>query len=320
MTAGPGKASAPPQPSGSAQAGAAPSPLLVASGPVVFVCLWSTGFIAAGLALPHVGAMTFLGLRFALVVPLLAGLALLAGARWPDRGADWLHLAIAGVLVQAVYLGGVFIAIGLGLGPAETALIVSLHPVVVAVLAGPVLGERVIWRQWAGLVLGFAGVALVVADGLSGDLALWSAYLACIASLAGIALGTLYQKRFCGSFDLRTGNAIQFFAAGLVTVPIAWLLEDLAVSWAIDFVGALAWAVLVLSIGAISLLYWMLRRGAATAVSSLFFMVPPVTALMSWAIFGEAFDLEELAGMILAVTGVALAQGRFRPAGRRGRT
>jgi len=296
-----------------------PSRALVLSGPVVFVGLWSTGFIAAGLALPYVGALTFLGLRFLLVVPLLAGLALLAGAAWPARALDWLHLAIAGVLVQAAYLGGVFIAIGLGLGPAETALIVSLHPVVVAVLAGPVLRERVVWRQWAGLVLGFAGVALVVADGLSGDLALWTAYLACIASLAGIALGTLYQKRFCGSFDLRTGNAVQFLAAALVTVPLALLLEGFAVTWAADFVGALAWAVLVLSIGAISLLYWMLRRGAATAVSALFFMVPPVTALMSWAIFGEVYGLEELAGMVLAVTGVALAQagpGR-RAAGRR---
>ncbi|MEQ8347823.1 MAG: DMT family transporter [Sneathiellaceae bacterium] len=282
----------------------------VLAGPAIFVGLWSTGFIAAGLALPYSGALTFLALRFVLVVPLLAGLALLAGARWPSGLRNWLHLAIAGVLVQAVYLGGVFIAIGLGLGPAETALIVSLHPVVVAVLAGPMLGERVIWRQWLGLALGLAGVALVVADGLSGNLALWTAYLACGASLAGIALGTLYQKRFCGSFDLRTGNAVQFMAAGLVALPLAWGLEGLAVTWSADFAGALVWAVLVLSIGAISLLYWMLRRGAATAVSSLFFMVPPVTALMSWAIFGESFGLEELAGMLLAVTGVALAQAR----------
>lgn len=289
---------------------AAPPRLLVLAGPAVFVGVWSTGFIAAGLALPYTGALTFLALRFALVVPLLAGLALLAGARWPSRWQDWLHLSLAGVLVQAVYLGGVFVAIGVGLGPGEAALLVSLHPVVVAVLAAPVLGEGVSWRQWVGLLLGFVGVVLVVSDGLSGDLGLWPAYLACGASLAGIALGTLYQKRFCGSFDLRTGNAVQFLAAGIVALPLAWWLEGLRIEWSADFVGALAWAVLVLSIGAISLLYWMLRNGAATAVSSLFFMVPPVTALMSWAIFGESFGWEELTGMVLAATGVALAQRR----------
>jgi len=296
-----------------AAAGAARPPrFLLLGGPACFVLLWSTGFIAAGLALPYVGPLTFLALRFALVVPLLAGLALLAGAAWPARRRDWLHLSVAGVLVQAVYLGGVFVAIDIGLGPGEAALIVSLHPVVVGVLAGQMLGETVAWRQWAGLVLGFAGVALVIGEGLSGDLALWAAYLACAASLAGIALGTLYQKRFCGSFDLRTGNAVQFLAAGIVALPLAWFLEGLAVEWSADFVGAMAWAVLVLSIGAISLLYWMLRHGAATAVSSLFFMVPPVTALMSWAIFGETFGWQQLAGMVLAVTGVALAQARRR--------
>lgn len=285
-------------------------PLLVLFGPAVFVGVWSTGFIAAGLALPYAGPLTFLALRFALVVPLLAGLALLAGAHWPSRWQDWLHLAIAGMLVQAVYLGGVFVSIELGLGPGESALLVSLHPVVVAVLAGPALGEAVSWRQWLGLLLGVLGVTLVVSDGLAGDLGLWPGYLACGASLAGIALGTLYQKRFCGSFDLRTGNAVQFLAAGLLAVPLAWWLEGLAIEWSTDFVAAMAWAVLVLSIGAISLLYWMLRNGAATAVSSLFFMVPPVTALMSWAIFGESFDWEELTGMVLAGAGVALAQRR----------
>lgn len=296
-----------------AAAGPARPPLaLLLGGPACFVLLWSTGFIAAGLALPYVGPVTFLALRFALVVPLLVALAWAARAAWPARWQDWLHLSVAGLLVQALYLGGVFVAIDLGLGPGETALIVSLHPVVVAVLAGQVLGEAVAWRQWLGLVLGFGGVALVIGQGLSGDLALWSAYLACGASLAGIALGTLYQKRFCGSFDLRTGNAVQFLAAGIVALPLALLLEGLAVTWSVDFVGAMAWAVLVLSIGAISLLYWMLRHGAATAVSSLFFLVPPVTALMSWAIFGEVFGWQELAGMLLAVTGVALAQARRR--------
>jgi drug/metabolite transporter (DMT)-like permease len=287
------------------------SPLRELGTPALFVFLWSTGFIGAKLGLPHAGPLTFLTLRFALAAALLAVLALLSRAPWPGR-RELGHCAVAGLLLQGVYLGGVFVGISLGVGAGLAALIVSAQPLLVAALAGLALGERVTARQWLGLALGLLGVLLVLAPKLGHGPGDALGALACLAALLAITAGTLYQKRYLGGIDLRTGSAVQYAAAGLATGLPALVLEDNRVVWSGGFIVALLWLVLVLSLGAVSLFYLLIRRGAASSVSNLFFLVPPTTALFGWFLFGETLGPFELAGMALAVVGVGLASRRGR--------
>ncbi len=275
--------------------------------PLVFVVLWSTGFIGARLGLPHAGPLTFLTLRYCLAAGLLLLVTLATRAPWPREPREMAHYAVAGLLVHGVYLGGVFVGISLGVEAGVSALIVGIQPLLTAALAGSLLGERVTLRQWAGLGLGLIGVALVLARKLgagAGDA--WGS-LACIAALLAITAGTLYQKRYCARMDLRSGGVVQFAAAALATLPFALLTEDLSIDWTGEFVFALTWLVLVLSIGAVTLLYLLIRRGAAAQVASLFFLVPPCTALIAWPLFGETLGPLALLGMALTGVGVALA-------------
>jgi drug/metabolite transporter (DMT)-like permease len=278
--------------------------------PALFVVLWSTGFIGARLGLPHAGPLTFLTLRFGLAVALLVLIALVTRAPWPRRAAEIGRYAVAGLLVHAVYLGGVYVGISLGTEAGVSALIVGLQPLLTAAIAAVFLGESVTPRQWAGLVLGLLGLALVLARKLGEGTGGVLGGLACVAALFGITLGTLYQKRFCAGMDLRTGSVVQLAAAGLVTAPLALLLEKTHIDWTGDFVFALVWLVLVLSLGAITLLYVLIRRGAAARVASLFFLVPPCTALIAWPLFGETLGVPALIGMALTALGVALANPR----------
>jgi drug/metabolite transporter (DMT)-like permease len=275
--------------------------------PALFVLLWSTGFIGARLGLPYAGPFTFLSLRYGLAAGLLVVIALGMQAPWPKRPTDIVHYAVAGLLVHGVYLGGVFVGISLGVEAGLSALIVSLQPLLVAAFAGLLLGERVSARQWTGLALGFTGVALILFHKLGRGLSDTLGGLACVAALLGITMGTLYQKRYCTGMDLRTGTAIQFAAAGLATAPLALLFEQRRVIWSGEFLFALLWLVLVLSLGAVSLLYVLIRRGAAASVSSLFFLVPPCTALIAWPLFGERLGTAALLGMALTLAGVMLA-------------
>ncbi|MFA6314188.1 MAG: DMT family transporter [Sterolibacterium sp.] len=275
--------------------------------PAVFVLLWSTGFIGAKLGLPDAEPLTFLLLRFAIVCVLLLLLALALRRPWPGGRVQITHIAIAGVLLHGGYLGGVFSAIHRGMPAGLVALIVGMQPLLTALLGGRLLGERVGVKQWVGLLLGFAGVALV----LSGKLAMagLSAGGLILAALAlfSITAGTLYQKRYCGRMDLWTGSFVQFAASGLVFLPLALTSETMRINWSGSFIFALGWLVLVLSLGAISLLHQLIRRGAATRVSALFYLTPPTTALLAWALFGERLDAPAIAGMALAAVGVALA-------------
>lgn len=294
-----------------------PTPLrpgaFVAAMPALFVLLWSTGFIGAKFGLPYAEPFTFLALRFGLVIALLAAVALVTGAPWPTERRLIGHLAVSGLLVHAVYLGGVFAAIHRGLPSGLTALIVGLQPLLTALVAGRVLGESVSLRQWFGLGLGLAGVALVLSTRLSGirlDGFGWDGVAFALGSLFGITAGTLYQKRHCTGMDLRTGAVVQYVGAAALMLPAAFAFETMRISWTGEFVFALGWLVLVLSVGAISLLMTLIRRGEAARVASLFYLVPPVTALMAWALFGETLGMMGLVGLGLAVIGVALVVRR----------
>jgi len=278
----------------------------IAATPALFVLLWSTGFIGARFGLPYAEPFTFLLLRFAILTVVLVAVALATRAPWPRSTAEVGHTAVVGLLVHATYLGGVFAAIHLGIEPAVAALIVGTQPLLTAVAAGPYLGETVTPRQWLGLVIGLVGVALVVAEKLTFETRHVGGAVLAVLALVGITVGTLYQKRHGGAMDLRTGSAIQFIAAAIPMLILALIFETMRVSWTGEFVFALGWLVVVLSLGAISLLYLMIRRGAASKVASLFYLVPPVTALMAYAMFGNTLGPLALAGMVAAAVGVAL--------------
>ncbi|MCI3204629.1 MULTISPECIES: DMT family transporter [Pandoraea] len=289
-----------------------------------FVLIWSTGFIVAKYGMPNAEPLTFLAWRYGCTLVVMLPIMWLTRTPWPMRHGlegnvrgvptvraeriDWpliAHLAISGILIQAVYLGGVWAAIKHGAPAGLAALIVGIQPLLTALFAR-VVGEPVSRRQWLGLLCGFIGVGLVVANKVGvrgvgvGVIAL------CVLSLVAITAGTLYQKRFCSHFDLRVGTVVQFGAAFLVTLPAAWALETMQVRWNAEMIGALAWSVLALSIGAISLLFLLIRRGAATKVSSLMYLTPPTTAVMAWLLFGETLSPLSAAGMIVAALGVAL--------------
>lgn len=277
-----------------------------AMAPGVFVLLWSTGFIGARMGLPHAEPFIFLLYRFAIISILLAAVGLLWRAPWPSSWAQVGHIAIVGLLMHGLYLGGVFWAISTGLTAAIAALIVGIQPLLTAVAAGPYLGETVSRRQWIGLFFGFVGVALVVGDDISLDEGNWAGVVSCIVSLFGITLGTLYQKRHGGNMDLRTGSAIQFAAAGAAMLVLTLAFEQGRVVWHGEFIFALGWLIIVLSVGAMSLLYLLIRQGAASKVASLFYLVPPVVAIEAYLLFGETMTLFDIVGMLVAMTAVAL--------------
>lgn len=278
--------------------------------PGLFVLLWSTGFIGGKLGLPHAEPLTFLLWRMALVAVVLLALSVWQKAPWPSSWGTVGHIAVAGLLVHGVYLGGVFGALKQGMPAGSVALIVGLQPLLTALVAGPLLGERITGRQWLGFALGLAGVTAVVWEKLSLNIGGPLGIGLSVAALLGISIGTLYQKRYCADMDLRTGTTIQYAATGTVLAVLAPLLETMQVDWTADFVFALAWLCLVLSVGAIFLLFALIRRGAASKVASLFYMVPPVTALMAWALFGEKLGPLALGGMVVTAAGVALVLRR----------
>jgi drug/metabolite transporter (DMT)-like permease len=268
-----------------------------------FVLLWSTGFIVARYGMPYSEPATFTALRFLGVLVVMAPVVLASRITWPSP-RQRMHIAVSGILFQAVYLYGVWAAVRLGMGAGLAALIVGLQPLLTAV-AAPLLGERTSARQWLGLGIGFMGVALVVWDRLHLTGLPVASLLLCSVSLLAITGGTLYQKRFCPNFDLRAGSLLQFSASLLVMLPIVFLTETRDISWTLPMSAALAWSVLALSIGATSLLFVLLRRGGATQVSSLMYLTPATTAVLAWLLFGEPLTPLMVTGMIVTAIGVA---------------
>ena len=296
-------------------------PAMIKAMPVVFVLIWSTGFIVAKFGLPYAPPLSFLAIRYALSIACFLIWIVLARAAWPQGRRQWLHLALTGVLMHAGYLGGVWVAVKNGMGSGLAALIVGLQPVLTALWiswigtpGGPAHGQsHVTQRQWLGLVLGLGGLLLVVARKFGIGSEVTALTLGCeVFALLSITVGTLYQKRFVQPTDVRSANAIQLAAALLVTLPFA-LMESEAIVWNAQFMGAMAWAVLALTLGGSSLLYLLIQRGAATAVTSLLYLVPPTTALMAWLLFGESITLVTLAGTALTALGVSLVVRPARP-------
>lgn len=273
--------------------------------PAVFVLVWSTGFIVARFGMPNGPPMTFLALRYALSIACFLPWVLLARVPWPQGRMAFVHLAVTGLLIQAGYLGGVWAAVKAGMGAGLIALIVGLQPLLTATWVSA-RGGHVTRLQWLGLALGLGGLVLVVWHKLDAgrEASLGSLALGILA-LCAITCGTLYQKRHVAPCDVRSAAVVQLTAALLVTLPLA-LLETEAVRWNAEMVGALAWSVLALTLGGSSLFYLLIQRGAATAVTSLMYLVPPCTAVMAWLLFGESITTATVLGTAMTAAGVAL--------------
>ncbi|HVZ44419.1 MAG TPA: DMT family transporter [Ramlibacter sp.] len=279
-------------------------PTLLRAMPAVFVLIWSTGFIVARFGMPHAPPLKFLTLRYVCSVLCFGLWVILARVALPRPRSQWLHLAVTGILMHAGYLGGVWAAVKSGMGAGLAALLVGLQPVLTALWIAA-RGHAVGLRQWGGLALGLAGLVLVVWQKLGhGEVTAFNVALA-TGALVSITVGTLYQKRFVQACDVRSASLVQLSAAFAVTAPLA-CFETESVRWTGELAGALAWSVVALTLGGSSLLYLLIQRGAATAVTSLLYLVPPCTALMAWILFGEPITAFTVAGMALAAIGVSL--------------
>ncbi|NKB19385.1 MAG: EamA family transporter [Alphaproteobacteria bacterium] len=272
----------------------------------LFVFFWASGFVAAKYGLPYAEPFTFLTLRFLLALVVMVPLTIVWQVRWPKSPQSLLHIIVAGLLVQTAYLIGVFYGIYLGLSTGVMALIVGLQPLITGSLAAPLLGEQVSARQWIGLGLGFIGLGLVVAEkvefaGQGG----WAVSFAGLA-LVGITIGTVYQKRFCAEIDARAAVTVQNAVSLVVIGALAVAFETMHVEWTGEFIFALTWSGIGLSVIALALYFFLVQRGAAAQVTSLIYLSPPTTAVMGWLMFGETFAALAMIGMAIAVAGVAL--------------
>lgn len=290
------------------------STLLLTLAPGLFVLIWSTGWISARFAAPYADPLTFLSVRYALAGALLAVLCVASGVVWP-RGKAAAHAALSGVLLHAIYLGGVWWAISKGLPAGISGLIAAVQPILTAFLAPRLAGETIPLRHWLGIVLGFGGILMVLGPKLAGlsGAALSSQLMPLginVIAMISVTLGTFYQKRFIAAGDLRAVTVLQYAGALAITLPIAWLTEPMRIAWNLSMVLNMAWAVLALSIGAIGLLLMLIRQGAVSRAAALIYLVPPTVALEAFLLFGETLNGLQMVGMAVTAFGVALAVRR----------
>ncbi|MEE2997659.1 MAG: DMT family transporter [Pseudomonadota bacterium] len=269
--------------------------------------LWASGFIAAKYGLPYAEPFTLMAARFVVGAMILVPACFVLKASWPKTLRETAHILVAGFGVQTVYLIGVYYGIWLGISTGVTALVVGLQPLLTGVLAGFVLRETVTPRNWGGLALGFMGLGLVVWDRVAAPTdAIWGLMMLMLG-LAGITLGTLYQKKYCGPFDVRSGVALQNVLSCIVMIVLAVTFESMVIEWTSEFVFAVVWSAVGLSVFAICLYYWLVQRGAAARITSLIYLSPPTTAVMGWGIFGETLSWQGILGMVVVMAGVAMA-------------
>jgi drug/metabolite transporter (DMT)-like permease len=269
-----------------------------------FIFLWSTGFIIAKYGMPYTDPLTFLSMRFVGVLIILIPATFIFKSIWPAP-RQMGHIVVAGLLMQFVYLSGIWEAVKHGMPAGLAALIIGLQPVLTAVCAAGI-AEKVSHRQWLGLALGLVGVGIVLSDKISvAGVTLFTLGFTLISLLAFTA-GTLYQKKFCPVFDLRTGTIIQYGASAVVSIILMFWLEPMKVQWSIPMVSALLWSIGPISLGAMTLWFVLLRSGAATKASSLLYLTPPTTAIMAWVLFDELLTPTIMMGTAVTVAGVYL--------------
>ncbi|WP_342358663.1 DMT family transporter [Terrarubrum flagellatum] len=283
--------------------------------PILFVLIWSTGWISAGYAALYADPLAFLLVRHSLAALALAVLALMARSPWPTRPRLIVHAIVAGVLLNGLYLAGVWWAVRHGVPAGLSGVIAALQPIFTAALAPLILKETVTGRQWLGIALGFLGLCVAFAPRLAGlDGATLQAALIPIAinvaAMLAATLGTFYQKKYASGMDVMPVTALQFFGAAIITAPLAFLLEPMRVEWNFTIILTMAWSVIVLSIGGVCLLIYLIRRGAVSKVATLIYLVPPVTAAMAYVTLGETLNAVQIAGLALTVAGVWLATAR----------
>lgn len=278
--------------------------------PGLFVLLWSTGFVGAKFGLPYAPPVTFMAWRYCLVSLLLGAYVWLVRAPWPRRPMTYVHLAASGILLHGLYIGGVFIAIAHGMSSGIAALIVGVQPLLTALVSGPLFGERLGGRQWCGFVMGFVGLTLTVYRSLQVGAMPVFGLVSCSIALLAITFGTLYQKRTTVGVDHRVGALVQFIATAIGSVLVANAFEPGSVVWHPKFIFALAWLCIVLSLGAVSILWYLIRQGEAAKVASLFYLVPPVVAVEGFLLFGETLLLLQVVGIAVTAVGVALINRR----------
>lgn len=280
--------------------------------PLLFTFLWSTGWIVAGYSARYADALTFLSLRFASAAVLVGLMALAAGAPWPRSRRAVIDIAITGVLLHGIYLAGVWWAVRHGLPAGISGLIAGLQPILTALFAPVLVGERISGVRWLGIACGFVGIALVLEPQLAGvdPAVLWAVLLPVLINIVGmiaVTLGSFYQKARVVSGDLRTVTAIQYTAAFLVTIPVAWALEPMRIEWNVTMLLVLFWSVVVLSLGGIGLYLFMLRRGEVSRIVTFLYLVPALVAVEAWLLFGETLSALQVAGMAVSILGVVLA-------------
>lgn len=285
--------------------------------PALFVLLWSTGWISAGYAAPHAEPLTFLVVRYAAAGVVLLVLCWFAGASWPKRGADWGHAIVSGVMLHGIYLGGVWWAIDAGLPTALSGLIAALQPLLTAMAAPFVVGERLTRAQWLGIAFGLSGLLIAIVPRLVGlhwqELSTAAVpILVNVIGMLGVTFGTIYQKRYLQASDLRSTAMLQYIGALAFTVPLAFLLEDVRIQWNAELVIAMLWSVFGLSIGAVVLLLYVIRRGQVSRAASLIYLVPPAVAIEAYLLFGDRLTTPMIVGTIIVVVGVFLTNRRPR--------
>ncbi len=279
---------------------------LIKATPILFVLLWSSAFIGAKFGLPFTDPLTFMFLRFGTVVAIFALLSLLFRATWPRKPSDFGHIALVGFLVQTLYLSGTFIALDRGVSVGLVALILGLQPLLTAIFLNSVSTHKILNQQWIGITLGFGGLVFIVWDQLKANDVDPLGIILVSFGVCSITLGTLYQRHFCRNMNLLTGNTIQAAVAMVLTGIGAWLFEELRVDWNLKFLGALIWMIFIVSLGAHTLLLFMLKQNRASNVAALFYLTPPTAAIMAYFMFGEVLAISSIFGMLVTVIGVAL--------------
>lgn len=275
--------------------------------PLLFILLWSSGYVAGKLALPHTGPLTLLTLRFGLAAVVLLGVAVMTKAPWP-KARDWGHLAVVALLMQVLHFSAIYFALHHGLSAGVAGLMIGLMPLATALGAHLWLAEKLNGRQALALVGGLAGVALVV--GGKPMAGAGASYALAALGLLGLVAGTLYQKRFCAHMDLRTGSGVQMAVSALAVAAVAQPLEGFVIDWQPELIGAWLWLALVNSIGAFSLMFVMIRRGQAGDVARLFFLVPGMSALMGFVLLGERLEVQALLGFAVSALAVCSAAAK----------